>query len=158
MNCLLICGTVSQEPKLTVDTEKMKIAKFSVAVQRPRIVNGKREVDFFDVSAFGKNAEFAMNYIKKGSKVVVRGQIESDKYTNKEGQTVKDWEVKAAEIDFAANKEQQEEAIKADEKRHAEWKEKEKQKAAEAAAKPEAEPKQETFMDIPEDLDDLPFN
>lgn len=162
MNSIIVCGTVSRDPEMRVENEKMKICGFSVAVQRPYVVNGKREVDFFEVSAFGKNAEFCTKYIKKGSKVVIRGQMESDrKEVNGGNAKITYWELKVAEIDFAANKAQQEEALEVEAQRKEDWQKKQAEKDAKATQKaaeaPAPEPKQESFMDIPEDLDDLPF-
>lgn len=41
---------------------------------------------FIDCEAWGQRAEYASNYIKKGTPVLVRGSLETDEWETKEGQ------------------------------------------------------------------------
>ena len=54
--------------------------------------------------AFGKQAEFIEKYIKRGTKIVLVGHIQTGSYTNKEGQRVYTTDVIAEEIEFAESK------------------------------------------------------
>lgn len=62
------------------------------------------QADFFNCTAFGKQAEFIERYMRKAVKVVVSGRIENDNYTNKEGQMVYSVKVMIEEIEFAESK------------------------------------------------------
>ena len=65
---------------------------------------GEPDADFFNCTAFGKQAEFIERYLRKGVKVVVCGRIQNDNYTNKEGQMVYSVRVMVDEIEFAESK------------------------------------------------------
>jgi len=54
--------------------------KFTVAVQRPF---DRDKTDFFNCTAFGKQAENIAQYCAKGSKVLVEGQVNIDKKEDK---------------------------------------------------------------------------
>ena len=45
----------------------------------------ERETDFISCVTFGKNAEFAEIYLKKGTKIVISGRIRTGSYTDSEG-------------------------------------------------------------------------
>lgn len=45
----------------------------------------ERETDFISCVTFGKNAEFAEIYLKKGIKIVISGRIRTGSYTDSEG-------------------------------------------------------------------------
>ncbi len=65
---------------------------------------GEPDADFFNCTAFGKQAEFIERYLHKGTKVVLCGRIQNDNYTNKEGQMVYSVRVMVDEIEFAESK------------------------------------------------------
>ena len=69
------------------DGEK-PIARFTVAVNRI----GKDEADFIRCVAFGKTAEYASNYLKKGEEVTVDGRIQTGSY-EKDGRKIYTTEV-----------------------------------------------------------------
>ncbi len=83
----------------------MAIAKFSLAVDRKFKRQGDAvTADFFNCTAFGKQAEFVEKYLKQGTKIAVIGRIQNDNYTNKEGQKVYSVQVIIEEIEFAESK------------------------------------------------------
>jgi single-strand DNA-binding protein len=59
----------------------MELAKFAIAVNC-----GKDEVMFFDCTVFGKQANTAMRYLSKGSKVGVSGRLKPESWTSKDGE------------------------------------------------------------------------
>ena len=62
------------------------------------------EADFFNMTSFGKQAEFVEKYLRKGSKILVEGEIHNNTYTNKEGQKVYATQVITSAIEFAESK------------------------------------------------------
>lgn len=105
MNFTIISGRLTRDPEARYGTDESKnVTRFTTAVARAYVRDGKRETDFFNCTAFGKNATFAEKYLKKGSKVVIRGHMEQDNYTNKDGQKVYDWKLVVDEIDFGESK------------------------------------------------------
>ena len=81
MNSINILGNVGKEPELKVFGETT-VCSFTVAVTR----RFKRDVtDWFDCVVFGKQAETINQYVKKGDKIAVSGEIQFEQYNDKEG-------------------------------------------------------------------------
>lgn len=75
INSIVLAGNVVADPESrTTQTGKM-VAGFRLAVNNP--VNDK-EVLYIDVDIWEKQAEFVMNYVKKGSAVSVVGRLKQD--------------------------------------------------------------------------------
>lgn len=81
------------------------VARYTLAVDR-RFKNkdGEYDTDFINIVVFGKGAEFAEKYFKKGMKVVVTGRIQTGSYTNKDGQKVYTTDIVAEDQEFAESK------------------------------------------------------
>ncbi len=89
--------------------------------------------------AFGKLGEFAEKYLRKGTKVVVTGRIQTGSYTNKDGQKVYTTDVVVEENEFAESKRSDDNAP--------------------ASSAPASMPEGNGFMNIPDGIDEeLPFN
>ena len=68
--------------------------KFSVAS------NYKEDVTWFNVTAFGKQAESINQYLRKGSAVLIEGRINTYKYTGDDGIERHGWGVTANNVRF----------------------------------------------------------
>lgn len=106
MNKVIFMGRFTRDPEVRYSqgANSMAVARFSLAVPRRSKREGEPEADFFNCTAFGKQAEFIDRYLRKGVKVVVSGRIENDNYTNKEGQMVYAVKVMIEEIEPAESK------------------------------------------------------
>ena len=139
MNKVILMGRLTRDPEMRVSQGEnaLNIAKFSLAVDRRYQKNGEKETDFFNCTAFGKQAEFVDKYLKQGTKVLVTGRVQNDNYTNKEGQKVYSVQIIVEEIEFAESK-------------NAESK---------PADKPAEDNGEGGWMNIPEGIqEELPFN
>jgi len=88
MNQVILMGRLTKDPEIR-DTTTTKVASYTLAVERRRRAeNGEEQADFISCKAFSRSAEFAQNWLHKGTKIIVRGRIQTGKYTNKDGQTV----------------------------------------------------------------------
>ena len=104
MNNVVLCGRLTKDPEIR-QTTTTKIASYTLAVRRTRRApDGSEAADFIHCKAFSQGADFAKNYLHKGTKLIVRGRIETGKYTNREGQTVYTTEVIVDEQEFAESK------------------------------------------------------
>lgn len=65
---------------------------------------GDPDVDFFNCTAFGKQAGFVEKYLWKGIKIVAVGRIENGNYINKEDHMVYSVKVLIEEVEFAEGK------------------------------------------------------
>ena len=108
MNKFGFLGRLTKDVELKENGE-MKIATITIAVTRKnKNKNGEYESDFFRVSAFGKQAEFANNFFNKGSWMLVLGTIQNSSYeANGERKYITNYI--ANEIDFAGDKKVKEE-------------------------------------------------
>ncbi len=106
MNKVILMGRLTRDPEVRYSqgASQTAVARFSVAVDRRFKREGEPDADFFNCTAFGKQAEFIERYLRKGVKVVICGRIQNDNYTNKDGQMVYSVRVMVDEIEFAESK------------------------------------------------------
>lgn len=106
MNKVILMGRLTRDPEIRYSQgeNSLAIARFSLAVDRRFKRQGEAETDFFNCTAFGKQAEFVERYLKQGTKILVTGRIQNDNYTNKEGQKVYSTQIMIDEMEFAESK------------------------------------------------------
>ena len=140
MNKVILCGRLTRDPEIryTQGAESMVIARYTIAIDRKYKKDGENTADFINCIAFSKNAEFAEKYLRKGTKLLVTGHIQTGSYTNKDGQKVYTTDVVIEEQEFAESKKSQEDQQE----------------------RPTQMPVDENgFMNIPDGIDEeLPFN
>lgn len=103
MNQAILMGRLTKDVSVNGDGDH-KVAKFTLAVDRRFKKEGQPETDFISCAAFSKLADFSEKYLKKGTKVVLSGRIQTGSYKNKDGQTVYTTDVIAESIEFAESK------------------------------------------------------
>ena len=106
MNKVILMGNLTRDPEIRYSQgeKSLAIARFSVAVNRRFTRQGDTDVDFFNCTAFGKQAEFVEKYFKQGSRMLLSGRVQNDNYTNKNGEKVYSVQIIAEEIEFAERK------------------------------------------------------
>ena len=106
MNKVILMGRLTRDPEVRYSqgASQTAVARFSIAVDSRFKREGEPDADFFNCTAFGKQAEFIERYLRKGTKVVVCGRIQNDNYTNKDGQMVYSVRVMIDEVEFAESK------------------------------------------------------
>ena len=101
MNVVAIKGNITKEPVLMYTGEKC-YTRFSIAVNS--FAKGEKKAMFFDVLAFGKNAELICQYLHKGSEIPLVGELHQDTYKNKENKTMTAVWICLKSFDFVSNK------------------------------------------------------
>ena len=106
MNKVILMGRLTRDPEIRYSqgANSLAIARYSLAVNRSFKREGEPDADFFNCTAFGRNAEFAEKYLKQGTRILISGRIQQDNYTNKEGQKVYSVQVFVDEQEFAESK------------------------------------------------------
>lgn len=106
MNKVILIGRLTRDPEVRYGQggSQTAVARFSIAVDRRFKREGEPDADFFNCTAFGKQAEFVERYLHKGIKMVVVGRIQNDNYTNRDGQQVYSVRVMVDELEFAESK------------------------------------------------------
>ena len=102
MNRVIISGRLTRDPEVRYSQSDNKaIARYTIAVNRRGQDAG---ADFIPCVAFGKSAEFAENYLKKGTKMIICGRIQTGSYTKQDGTKVYTTDVIVEEQEFAESK------------------------------------------------------
>ena len=86
MNKAIFIGRLTKDPVVR-DGESVKIANFSLAIDRYS-KNEEKQTDFPRITVFGKQAENAEKYLKKGQLVCVEASVRTGQFTNKDGEKV----------------------------------------------------------------------
>lgn len=84
---VLIC-TVGKDPEVRQTQSGSAICNLSAATSRKyKDAQGEyqEETEWHRISLFGRMAELAGQYLKKGSMVYIEGRLRTRKYTDKEG-------------------------------------------------------------------------
>ena len=110
MNKVILMGRLTRDPEVrySAGDNAMAIARYSLAVDR----RGRRDnsggdqptADFINIVAFGRDGEFAEKYLRKGTRILVEGRIQTGSYTNKEGQKVYTTDVVVERHEFVESK------------------------------------------------------
>lgn len=76
MNNWIGIGRATKDVEKHTTANGSAVARFSIAVDRKqKNADGERITDFISVVAFGKIAEIAEQYIKKGDRVAINGEL-----------------------------------------------------------------------------------
>ena len=127
MNTVILLGRLIADPDIRSTRDGKAVASFTLAVDRY-----KEGADFIRCQAWEKRADFCEKYLRKGTKIAIRGRIRTGDYTDKDGKKVYTTDVVIEDIEFAQTKEQK---------------------------APEPKPDENGFMDIPDNIgEELPFN
>ena len=105
MNKIILLGRLTKNPETQIlsNVSNTVVSRYSLAVDKKYRRDDGITADFFNIVAFGKNAEFAEKYFRKGMKVLLAGYAQTGNY-EKNGQKIPFFEVIAEEQEFAENK------------------------------------------------------
>lgn len=107
MNKVVLMGRLTRDPEVRYSQgdSSLAIARYTLAVDRRFKRDGDEQTaDFINCVVFGKGAEFAEKYFRKGIKIAISGRIQTGSYTNKDGVKVYTTEVVAEDQEFAESK------------------------------------------------------
>lgn len=104
MNSIVIMGRITKDPELKNTPSGIAYCNFSVAVDRPYRKDAEKITDFFSVTAWRGQAELVSKYFAKGSRILIRGQMQSRSYVDQNGQKHTVWDLIAEEIRFVDSK------------------------------------------------------
>lgn len=99
MNVFFGTGRLTADPIIGVASGSgTSVARYTLAI--PRCLSGEQQAtDFIRCKAFGKGADFAAKYLRKGQRVAVRGSLQVSKY-EKDGTPQTMVEVVVAQQEF----------------------------------------------------------
>ena len=107
MNKVMLIGRITAKPELRYTPSNVPTTRFSVAINRTFTnASGERETDFINVVVWRKQAENVCNYLNKGSLVAIEGRLQTNNYTDKDGNKRYTVEVVADSVEFLDTKAQ----------------------------------------------------
>lgn len=105
MNQITLKGRLCHTPELKQTPNGVSVVNTSIAVNRTYTPKGEeRQADFFDITAWRGTAELIAKYFQKGQEILLTGEMQSRKYTDKEGKNRIAWQVSVDRIEFCGNK------------------------------------------------------
>lgn len=87
MNKFQFLGRLTKDPEVRYTANNnTQVTTFTIAVNRKFVAQGtERQADFFNLTSFGKTAEFIAKYFKKGQQVLVEGRIQNRTWEDQTG-------------------------------------------------------------------------
>ena len=104
MNKLILMGRLTKDPDIRYTQDAKPIAKFNLAVDRRYKKENQPDADFFQMTAFGKIAEFVDKHLKKGVKVLTESTLQNSNYTDESGRTHYGFSIIVENIEFCESK------------------------------------------------------
>lgn len=102
-NKVILIGNLTSDPELKQTASGVSVSSFTIAVNRRfKGENGQQECDFINVVAWRQQAEFVCRYFKKGTPILVCGQLQTRSWTDNQGGKRYATEVVADEVSFVA--------------------------------------------------------
>ena len=89
VNKVILIGRLGQNPEVRHTPSGSSVANFSVATNESwtdKSGQKQERTEWHSVVLFNKLAEIAQQYVKKGSKVYIEGQLQTRKWQDKDGQ------------------------------------------------------------------------
>lgn len=107
INTVALMGRLTYDPELKSTPSGVSVISFQIACDRNYVAPGKeRESDFIDCVAWRQTAEFVSRYFRKGSMIALNGSIQTQNFTDKDGNKRKSTEVVAENVSFCGSKEE----------------------------------------------------
>ena len=103
INTITLIGICGKDPEFVTFENDTKLTKFTMAVKRYDRKSKSDITDWFDIKTFSKLGE----YIKKGARVAVCGKLQTNTWQNKEGKTIKNYDILADEVQILTPKKQE---------------------------------------------------
>ncbi|MFN7017468.1 MAG: single-stranded DNA-binding protein [Fimbriimonadales bacterium] len=113
-NRIILIGRLTRDPELRATPDGMSVVRFTLAVDRGTRAGEEKVTDFFDIVAFRQLADTVANYMTKGKLVLVEGRLQTRRYTDREGNPRKAFEILADTVRFLERREVETEPSAAD--------------------------------------------
>ncbi|MBQ9601166.1 MAG: single-stranded DNA-binding protein [Neisseriaceae bacterium] len=109
VNKVILIGRLGKDPEMRYTATNDAIARFSIATSekyKDKQGNPIDKTEWHNIVMFGKLAEIAGQYLKKGSLIFVEGKIQSQKYKDKQGIERVSYEIICYEMKMLSSKDE----------------------------------------------------
>lgn len=103
LNCFVGIGRLTRDPELRYTPSGRAICKFGLAINRSyrnQEGNNVEDTSFINISAWGKQAEHCSQFLKKGRRIAVNGELRSNNWQDREGNKRVSYEITARTVQF----------------------------------------------------------
>lgn len=107
LNKVFLMGNLTRDPELKTLPSGSAVASFGIATNRVwKNQQGERqeEVQFHNIVVFGKQAETASQYLKKGASAFIEGRLQTRNWDAQDGTKKSKTEIVAERVQFGPRK------------------------------------------------------
>ena len=107
INKVILVGRLGKDPEVRYTTDNTAVATLTLATgERRKDASGQwvDHTEWHRLVCFGKLAELAKNYLKKGRQIYVEGRLRTTKWQDKEGKDRYTTEIVVATLEFLGAK------------------------------------------------------
>jgi len=110
LNKVMLIGNLTRDPELKYTPKGTAVAELGLAVNRTFQADGgerREETTFVDITLWGRQAEIAGEYLKKGRPVFIEGRLQLDTWDDKQsGQKRSKMRVIGEQMQFLGGREE----------------------------------------------------
>lgn len=107
INRVVLVGNLTRDPELRYTPSGVAVAKFGIAVNEYRKDEqgqAKEIAHFFNIVTWRQSAEFAANYLTKGTRVGIDGRLQYNAWVDQNGQKRSTVEIVADRIESLSSR------------------------------------------------------
>lgn len=105
INSVVLMGRLTYQPELRKTPSGVSVMSFQIATDRNYTTQGEeRKADFIDCTAWRSTADFIERYFNKGDMIALQGSIQTENYTDKNGNKRKQIQVVVDQVSFCGSK------------------------------------------------------
>lgn len=104
LNKVILIGRLTADPELKQTGSGVAVTSFTLAVDRKYNKDAVKKADFITIVAWRQTAEFICKYFRKGSAIIVLGELQTRSWDDSNGKKHYSTEVVASEVSFAESK------------------------------------------------------
>jgi single-strand DNA-binding protein len=106
MNQMIVIGNLTRDPEMKYSPKGVAVTRFGVATNAGK----ERKPEFHNVVVFGQEGKDGIagscaQYLKKGSKVCVVGEHQTQEYEAQDGSKRRSCQIVARQVEFLSQKE-----------------------------------------------------
>ena len=103
LNSFAGIGRLTRDPELRYTPSGKAVCRFGLAINRNyknQEGNNVEDTLFINISAWGRQAEHCSQFLKKGKRVAVNGELRSNNWQDREGNKRVTYEINARSVQF----------------------------------------------------------
>lgn len=105
MNLVILKGRLTADAELKTTPSGVSVTSFTLAVDRGYVAQGEeRQTDFIRCVAWQNRAEFISKYFRKGSLMLIKGELQVRNYEDKDKNKRQAYEVILDDAEFCESK------------------------------------------------------